>query len=234
MYRLLNNARKTHRLFLAHYLYPLALSSALAVGVLLVRVYISRLPTFWFLVWNLWLAWIPYLCALGVVFFHRRDRRAWWMLVLPGCAWLIFLPNAPYIITDLWHLDARPRVPMWYDIGMLATFAWTGWFLGLASLRMMQEIVETFVGRIVGWSFVLATLGLSGLGIYLGRFLKWNSWDLLFRPQSVVADIVTRLAHPFQYPQAFGVTLLFAAFLLVTYLTFVSVEQRKTERLWNE
>ena len=216
-----------HRFFLDHHLYPLVLSSALAVGILAVRIYISRQTTFGFLLWNLLLAWIPFLCALWIVSFQKKFPRQWLMLLLPGFLWLIFLPNAPYIVTDLFHLDDRPGVPMWYDIGMLATFAWTGCFLGLTSLRIMQAVVQKYFGWIVGWSFVLASIGLSGIGIYLGRFLQWNSWDLFVRPQLVIADIVARFAHPLRYPQAFGVAILFAAFMLVGYLTLASLERRQ-------
>ncbi len=148
---------------------------------------------------------------------------------MPAALWLIFLPNAPYIITDLWHLDERRPVPMWYDIGMLASFAWTGLFLAVASLNAMQNVIKDYFGRIVGWLFAFGAIGLSGLGIYLGRFLNWNSWDLIFQPHDVLGDIVARFAHPIKYSQAYGVTLLFAAFFLVCYLTFISIEHRKMQ-----
>ncbi len=221
--------RHAHHLFLDHLAYPLILSSTLAIVLFAGRVYLSRNVTFVFLLWNLFLAWIPYLCSIGVSSLNQRYPRQWWYLLVPGLLWLIFLPNAPYMVTDLWHLDERLPVPFWYDLGLLATFAWTGCFLALASLNTMQRVVRQFLGPWLGWLFALSAIWLSGVGIYLGRFLNLNSWDLLVRPQIVLADILPRLV-PIRDRQLFGVTAMFAAFLLVCYLTFASIEYRQTER----
>lgn len=222
--------RRTHHFFLNHLVYPLILSTALAVVLFAGRVYLSRNVTFVFLLWNLFLAWIPFLCSLGVSSLNQRYPRQWWYLLIPSLLWLIFLPNAPYMITDLWHLDERLPVPFWYDLGLLATFGWTGCFLALASLSAMQRVVSQFAGWWLGWFFALSAIGLSGVGIYLGRFLNLNSWDLLVRPQIVLADIVPRLVF-IRDRQLFGVTAMFGAFLLVCYLTFASIGYRQTERV---
>ncbi len=226
--------RRLHRYCIDQLVYPLVLSSLLACMIYAGRVYLSARPTFSFLIWNLFLAWVPYVCSLGITALHRYQPKHGWLLLLPGLVWLIFLPNAPYIITDLWHLDERPPVPTWYDLGMLASFSWTGCFLGIVSLSLMQGVVRWFFGRLASWLFVLGAIGLSGVGIYLGRFRQWNSWDLIVRPQSVLTDVANRFAHPFQNPQVFGVTFLFAAFLLVCYLTFISVEHRPFAALARE
>ncbi len=227
---LVHTIRSIHTFSINHLLYPLVLSSLLAGAIFAGRVYLSRELTFYFLLWNLFLAWIPYVISLAISFVHRRHPRLWWLyLLLPGLLWLIFLPNAPYIVTDLWHLDERRPVPLWYDIGMFATFAWTGCFLGIISLNQMQHIVRQLFGRAVSWLFALSTIGLCATGIYLGRFGNWNSWDLFFRPQSVLSDAIARFAQPIRSSQALGMTLLFAAFLLVCYVTLVSIERRKVE-----
>ncbi len=222
-----------HRFCVHHLLYPLVLASLLACTIFVGRVYLSHSGTFRFLVWNLFLAWIPFACSLLVATLHARFPRAWWLLLMPSAMWLLFLPNAPYIITDLWHLDERRPIPMWYDIAMLASFAWTGLFLGVASLDTMHRVVRDYCGRICGWLFALGAIGACGFGIYLGRFLNWNSWDVFFRPRSVLADIIARFAHPIQNPSAFGFAFLFAAFMLVCYLTFASIEHRQTARVEN-
>lgn len=230
---LVNNLHRIHRFNVNNLVYPLVLSSALAGAIFVGRVYLSHSLTYRFMNWNLFLAWIPYLCALFVVAVNQRYARHWWLLLIPGALWLLFFPNAPYMITDWWHLNERKPVPLWYDVGMLAMFAWSGIFLGVASLSMMQSIVEKYCGRVISWLFALGVIGLSGFGIYLGRFLNWNSWDLFTEPHGLFWDIATRLAHPIRYSQAYGVTLLFAAFLLVCYLTFKSVEQRQVEQSEN-
>jgi uncharacterized membrane protein len=139
--------------------------------------------------------------------------------------WLLFLPNAPYIITDLWHLRARPPIPLWYDLGFYVTFAWTGCFLGLTSLRMIQGVIKSYLGRSAGWVFVMGSLCLTGIGIYLGRFLGWNSWDLILNPRPVLVDIAALVLHPYRNLHMLLFAGLFAAILFVCYLTFASVQQ---------
>lgn len=201
---------------------PVVLSSSLAVALFAGRVYRSHSATYVFLLWNLFLAWIPYLSSLWAGHLHWRYPRLWWVLVIPGLLWLAFFPNAPYIITDFWHLQERAPIPLWYDLGMLSVFALTGLFLAVFSLRTMQGLVKEYLGAIASWLFVVVVLGLGGLGVYLGRFLRWNSWDLLLNPGGVLADIAIRVADPPSHPRTFCVTLLFAAILFVSYLAFTS------------
>jgi uncharacterized membrane protein len=199
--------------------YPLLPATLLALGLFAGRVYLSGHLTYAFLVWNLFLAWIPYLFSLWVVSLHRTHPGHWWYVLIPGSLWLLFFPNAPYILTDFFHFRTRLPIPVWYDVGMLSAFAWTGLFLAIFSLRNMQSVVRDLLGPLVSWLFVLGSLGLGGLGVYIGRFLRWNSWDLVVQPYHVLSDVLTQLASPRSHPGAFGVTLLFAAFLLVCYLT---------------
>lgn len=224
-----NVLHRIHRFCVNHLVYPLALSTLLACALFAGRVYLSHRTTYLFFVWNLFLAWLPYLLSLLIAALHQHQPRRWWLILVPAALWFLFLPNAPYLITDLWHLDERKPVPMWYDIGMFASFAWSGLFLAVASLNTMQGVVRDYFGRVVSWLFVFTAIGASGFGIYLGRFLDWNSWDLIVHPRGVLADILTRLAHPIRYSQTYGVALLFATFFLVCYLTFVSMEHRAAQ-----
>lgn len=183
--------------------------------------------TYAFLLWNLFLAWIPYLSSLWAAYIHQLHPGRWWCLLVPGGLWLIFFPNAPYILTDFLHLRTRAPIPIWYDVGMLTFFAWTGLFLAVFSLRTMQSLVRSYLGSVASWLFVFVTLGLGGLGIYIGRFLRWNSWDLLLHPRGVLTDIAIRLSNPWRHPGTWGVTLLFAAFLLICYLTLSTIPSRE-------
>jgi uncharacterized membrane protein len=196
---------------------PLAFSSLFAGSLLAVRILFSRQATFIFLGWNLFLAWLPYLFGRMAAHAHRRGR---WLLLLPVAGlWLLFFPNAPYILTDFLHLAQRDPIPMWYDLLLLATFAWTGLFLAMRSLATMQSIVRNYTGPVGAWLFVVTALTLGSLGIYLGRFLRWNSWDLLSRPAAVLADVGTRLLHPLAHRQTYAMTILFSVFLFTCYLT---------------
>ena len=223
----LNRLQQLHGFMIHQSLYPVVLSSLLACGIFAGRVYLSRTWTYRFLVWNLLLAWVPYGCSFWIAYLRQRHPRRWWYLVIPAGLWIIFFPNAPYILTDLWHLQARPPVPIWYDLGMIIAFAWTGCFLAIVSLRVMQTLVKAQVGWLASWVFVIATLGLSGLGIYMGRFLRWNSWDLVLHPRSILADVTAWLVHPRGHLQMYGFTLLFTAVLLVCYLTFTSLQHHE-------
>jgi uncharacterized membrane protein len=223
--RLIGRLRTLHGLVARQALYPVLLSSLLAVSLFGGRVYRSHTLVYLFLLWNLLLAWIPCFSSLWAERVYQRCPHRWWYLVIPGGLWLAFFPNAPYIVTDFSHLQERPPIPMWYDIGMLSAFALTGLFLAVLSLHTMQRIVRRYIGSILGWLFVAVTLGLGGFGVYLGRFLRWNSWDLFLHPRGVLGDVAVRLADPMSHPRTFGVTFLFAAILFVCYLALTTRER---------
>jgi uncharacterized membrane protein len=218
--------RMLHRFFVDQAFYPILLSSLLAVGFFAGRViYTGNWITYRNLVWNLFLAWIPYMFSMLSYGLHLVSPRQWWLLILPGSIWLAFFPNAPYILTDFLHLVYRPPVPLWYDIGLLAIFAWSGLFIAVVSLRTMHGIVRARLGWLVGWLFALVALCLGGLGLYLGRFSRWNSWDLISQPQDILVDISTQLTNPLDNLRFFGFTIMFTAILLVCYLTFTSIQR---------
>jgi len=222
--------RAAHRFLLARLFYPAAAASALAILLLVGRI-LMYAPGFSFLVWNLFLAWLPYLAALWagriVASSPRRlslTKRA--ELAVVGALWLLFLPNAPYIMTDFVHLPGM-RFVWWYDLGVLLAFAWAGCILGVASLHIMRGLVRERLGAAASWAFVLLCVGLSGVGIYLGRFLRWNSWDLLTSPRSLARELLALLSTPDAYPRLIGVSGLFACFLLLGYLTLDSARRAR-------
>lgn len=166
-------------------------TSLLATSLVVARVFYTGRITFVFLLWNLFLAWLPVLFA-GVAERSRQTPVG----VGFGLLWLLFLPNAPYLVTDLMHLRPFPAIPLWYDALMLFTFALTGLLLGLHSLAMMQNLVSGRYGDTIGWLFALLTMSLSSFGVYIGRFLRWNSWDLLANPVSLLSDVAQHLSQP--------------------------------------
>ena len=170
------------------------------------------------LIWNLFLAWIPF--VLAYIAYALSWKRVWLYISIPVFAflWLIFFPNAPYILTDLQYLSRiSPDAPLWYDIILLVWFSWTGMLLGLISLYLMHEIIQRNFGRWPGWLFVLVVSGLSSAGIYVGRFLRWNSWDILQNPSELAMDMLGLVIDPSLRLLAF--TTLFAIFFLFVYLT---------------
>jgi uncharacterized membrane protein len=181
------------------------------------RVHFTSKATFVFLVWNIFLAVIPYAISTILVVRHEKISNRW-LLVFPFLAWLCFFPNAPYILTDLFHLRPRAGVPFWYDLALILFFAWSGLMLGYASLMDMQMIITRHFGRVTGWVTVIVSLILGSFGIYLGRYLRWNSWDVLSSPFALIKDIAVRVLDPADHPGTYGVTLIFSLFLIIGYL----------------
>lgn len=219
MQRFHNRLKTTHRFLLPRFCYPLLAGSVCACALLLARFWLSDSWAYLHLVWNLVLAWVPYGCSLWITLLAQRPGTRWWRLVVPGSVGLLFLPNAPYLVTEFVHLLEIPSFALWFDIVMLATFAWVGCFLAVASLRLVQLQLVQSVGLWWSWTSVVAVLGLTGLGVYLGRFRRWNSWDIVLQPQALLSDIIVHVMNPLSHLRMYGVTLVFAAFLFVCYIT---------------
>jgi len=212
-----------HRFFTRTSFYALTLSTFIGFGLLAARMQMMGSFAYGFLVWNLFLAWIPFWCAGGVLSLVESKSQRRGLMWFLAAIWLIFFPNAPYIVTDFKHLFDTPHLTWWYDIGLIASFAWTGCFLAVVSLQIMQSLVARRVGQVGSWIFVLATIGLSGVGIYIGRFLRFNSWDLITRPQEILGYVRGAVIEPLSHTRGIGVTLMFSAVLLVCYVTVASI-----------
>ncbi len=179
---------------------------------LIVRIVYTSSIDYFFMWWNLFLALLPIVAAL---LFERQVRRRGLYKPLSLfflINWLLFFPNAPYLITDLIHLaDDVSGVPLWYDALMLFSFAFTGVCTGFLSLvhvyRVLRDVIPS--PRLI--LFIPGIFLLSGYGIYLGRELRWNSWDMFTRPHMVVGDIYSNLSDPV----AWSMTTLFSVFLLL-------------------
>lgn len=182
-----------------------ALGSVLLVLGVVVR---SHYGAGWpWLVYNLVLAWVP--VGLGAALARWPDRA--WVL---APAWLAFLPNAPYLMTDLIHLGPRPGVPFWFDAALLGGAGALGLWLGAASLVQVAQALEGRAGRVAAWALRLGAPLLCGFGMYLGRFLRWNSWDLMVRPHEVLPDVVAPLLAPAAHADAWAFTATFGASFL--------------------
>jgi uncharacterized membrane protein len=199
----------------------LAILSLFVVALIGVRIVYTRSPEHLAIAWNLLLAWIPFALAL-VVYERAQAGRARPPLFAVAFLWLLFLPNAPYIVTDLKHIGAGGDVPVLYDVVLLSAAAWTGLLLGLASLFLVHGVARRLIGAVNAWAFVVGVLALSSFGIYLGRFQRWNSWDVFVRPGSLLGQIAGGVLHPLSHPRPIALTVLLTSFLLVSYLVFYS------------
>ena len=172
--------------------------------------------------WNLFLAWIPFALALLIYDGHRRGARLIQLLAL-GLLWLLFFPNAPYIVTDFKYLAAMTGKTFLFEGLLIGTAASTGLLLGFMSLYLIQAIVRRAAGARYAWLFVFVALGLSSVGVYLGRVLRWNSWDVFVRPGSLLEELAGALVDPLAHPRPITITILFTSFLLASYAIFYSL-----------
>lgn len=199
----------------------LMLASILSCALVVVRAHYAGTTAYLFFLWNLFLAWVPLAAALLFYGLAARQSRSRMLALGVAVLWFLFFPNAPYIVTDIVHLTETPPVPYWYDIICVMAFAQTGLFLGYLSLYLMQEVIRAWMGRWVGWLFALTMLGLSAFGVYLGRFLRWNSWDALVSPLDTLRD-AAHVANPWNDVQPLAFATTFFAFSLVCYLILYS------------
>ncbi|WP_308722933.1 DUF1361 domain-containing protein [Paenibacillus polysaccharolyticus] len=176
-----------------------------------------------FLDWDMFLAWVPFLISTMIaLIFRRKAVRPGWMGMtltgLLGMIWLFFLPNAAYLFTEMLHafryFTAQPESAFWFEMdfwySLTLTFgvAILGLMLSTCSIRQIEHVLQLFVHRFVCWIIVGFILLLSCLGVYIGRFNRWNSWDIVSRPGQVVIDLMNDFSSESGLPVAF-VTLMF-------------------------
>ena len=201
--------------------------SVAAVVLELARVAVFGSNSMQGLLWNLVLAWVPAFLALRLRTVVRRGGRSTVRLLPFGVVWLLFLPNAPYLVTDVVHLR-YDDVTRYYDVPMYLVFSGTGLLLGFLSLFVVHSLVRARFGERAGWLLVLPTIGLTGIGVYLGRALRWNSWDLFVQPERRIAQL---LPHASAATVGHGllVSAFVAALLAVGYACFYAVLGARVE-----
>ncbi|MGC5773142.1 DUF1361 domain-containing protein [Paenibacillus pabuli] len=196
---------------------------------------------FRFLIWNLFLGWIPFVFSyIAYGFSHVKWKGAAWLAVASGLLWLLFFPNSSYIVTDLVHLTARSSryyggghgvdYTYWYDLIVVLMFVWTGLLLGFLSMYQLQEVIHDHVGRWASWIFVLGGCALGSYGVLLGRVYRLNSWDALTNRETLIELMHESVSRP-----SLAFCMFFGVFILTVYATMYYVmntrsrHARKTE-----
>jgi uncharacterized membrane protein len=186
----------------------------------LFRMFWTDQITYFFLNWNLFLAFVPWLFSSLMIIFPRFQKKPILVLMLLG-AWLLFFPNAPYILTDLFHLQwSQHTMPLWFDLTLVMSYAWVGLLFGFTSLMDAEKVVANYLPKklIPVMSTVLLFLG--SFGIYLGRYLRWNSWDIIQEPMTLLYDVGDRFVNPIEHPRTWGVTIFMGLMLNMMYWSF--------------
>ena len=193
-------------------------SSAFSCLLLLGRMTVTGSLEYFFLPWNLFLAFVPYCIT-------------WWMtrnvniienkmnFFIAVAAWLLFVPNSFYIITDLVHFTDIRTAPKWFDLLLIFSFAWNGILFGIISLRRVEALITLLRGKQFSVIIVFIVMWLCAFGIYLGRFLRYNSWDIISDPISLAGEIVGMIIHPFANEYAWGMTICYSLFMTFLYFT---------------
>ena len=198
---------------------------AFTLFLLAVRIIVAGELVYVFLAWNLFLAWLPFAISQKLIRVNNR-----WKIFFLTATWLLFLPNAPYIITDLLHLKHRPPVPYWFDVLLLFSAALNGLLLGLLSLLMVEKFLTDRYGNRISGLIILCSFFLCAFGIYMGRYLRWNSWDIITNPGEIAGDILVRVFNPFDHISTWSVTVLFGSFFYVLYYSIKNFIKHKSNQ----
>ncbi len=200
-------------------------SCFLSFGLVVFRVMMTKQLIFIFLIWNLFLAFIPYFIANWLYLFKEKFNK---YTIIPIVAmWLLFFPNAPYIITDLIHLNPNKSFGYWYNLLIIVSCAWNALIMGLLSLNDVQNVIAEKYNRLIAWIVAVASIFLCSFGIYIGRILRWNSWDIFFDTKSLLYDIGERVTNPAAHGRTLGITLFYGIFLLMSYLFFRQLTRQR-------
>lgn len=202
----------------------LIIMSLFCFGISMARYVVTDTKVFLFLNWNLFLAFIPWLISSGILILGLKNRFSLGLLIV---SWLLFFPNSPYILTDLFHLRLQSGAPIWFDLILILSFAWTGLVYGFISLMDMELLLKRYLNDTLIMVTTVLFLFLASFGIYLGRYLRWNSWDVLNDPSGLSSDIVDRFANPFGYPRAWGMTLLMGVLLNMMFYSIKFIKDKK-------
>lgn len=176
------------------------------------------------LAWNLFLAYIPFAISKWL-YGNTALIKNKWIFAGAFICWLLFIPNSFYIITDLFHLHDNRNAPLWFDLLLIFSFAWNGLLMGVLSVRQMEKITRIFFPFRNEIAFLYPVMWLNALGIYIGRYLRYNTWDVITSPFSLTTDMLRLLMHPMLYKNEWAMVFCFSVFMTLLYLTVKKISR---------
>lgn len=198
-----------------------SVSMLFSIILLMIRMKLTYSFFYLFLVWNLFLAAIPFAITTYLISIPKPNRL--WLVLCFG-VWLLFLPNAPYIVTDLLHLKMGNTSLLWLDVLVVLSFASNGLLLFFLSVLDMKNILKPYMSASKIKYLIFSLFFLNGFGVYLGRFLRYNFWELISNPKHLFKDIFSIILQPFQNPDAWLFTFLFSGFLSLGFWMFNNIK----------
>jgi uncharacterized membrane protein len=205
----------------------LLLNMLFSCALVVARISHTHKLTFIFLFWNLFLALLPW-CLSKWISENLKRVKSRSVFVMSFLVWLALIPNSFYILTDLYHLgDAYNDylVPKWYDLAMILSFAWNGLILGILSVRQMEKNLQQHFSLKKEWWFLFPVMWMNALGVYIGRYMRFNSWDIITDPFQLVRDMTVILLHPVTFRYAWGMIFSFSILFSFFYLTLKRVSK---------
>jgi len=194
-------------------------------GMSIFRLLYTDSKLFLFLNWNLFLAFVPWaLTSMAVL--KPKIQQFKIIIIVVLFVWILFFPNSPYILTDLFHLRAESTMPIWFDLILILSFAWTGLLFGFLSLWDIERILKRSFSQTMVTFISVGLLFLGSFGVYIGRYLRWNSWNIISEPFGLFYDIGTKLKNPFEHPRTWGMTIFMGVFLNMIYWSFRLVKTK--------
>lgn len=201
------------------------LSCGFSLVLTIVRMIYTDSLMFAWLNWNLFLAFVPYYISSTLI---RKpfliDRKIKFALLF--FSWLVFIPNSFYLITDLFHLKLREPVPLWFDLALIVSFVWNGILLGILSVGQMEKVLHAKFGWRNEWLFVFSIMSMNALGVYVGRYLRYNSWDVITNPFALFNDIVYLFIHPIRNRYDWSMVVCYAVLMTLIYMGFKKREDQ--------
>ncbi len=208
----------------------LILSVIFSCLLLIARVAETAQFTYMFLLWNLFLAFVPYAIS-NWLSMHIQVIESKWKLAATLLVWLLFIPNSFYIVTDLFHLEHFNAAPKWFDLLLVFSFAWNGMLMGIISIRRIHLVLGLVTGRVFSELAVFLFMWFNAFGIYLGRYSRYNSWDIITRPFSLFGEMVDIIFHPLHNKTEWGMITTYAVFMTLLYLTILKISENSSKSI---
>lgn len=202
----------------------LIVSICFTIMLLGVRVALTHKLTYIFFAWNLFLAIVPILFSRRLCKQEKLKVKSYVYLAV----WLLFFPNAPYIVTDIFHYVERPPIPKWYDLVLVTSAAWNGLLLGIVSLMQVEQFLQQHIQKRWTNFYIITSIMLCGYGIYIGRFLRFNSWDIITNPDDVLFASAHYFLKPWKHIHALGFIVLFATMFGIVYYTLKNIRLQQS------
>lgn len=197
----------------------LLLSSTFSCFMLFVRMIVTGTIEYIFLPWNLILAFVPYWIT-NLLNSEISNNSKKTTHIIEIAMWLLFLPNSFYIVTDLFHFINVRTAPKWFDLLLIFSFSINGIVAGMLSIHKVECYVLSVKGKRFSILWLFAIMWLSAFGIYIGRFLRFNSWDVLTKPVQLFGELINHLIYPFHHGYAWGMTITYGVFMTILYQFF--------------